>query len=104
MKISEMSLEEARAALEETTKRIRQKEHQIQKIENWEQHMRKKKDRERTHRLCERAGMMECIAPDTRLLSSEEFYGFMDKVFSYPNVSELLNSYLSSHKEGRDIT
>ena len=73
-------------------------------MENREQHMRKKKDRERTHHLCERAGMLESIAPDTRLLSSEEFYGFMDKIFSCPSVSELLNSYLSSNKKGGDDT
>lgn len=100
MKNKEMSLEEALAARETARKQVEQKAHQLQRDQNRQQHMRKKKDRERTHHLCERAGMLEAIAPGTKQLSCEEFYRFMDTVFSYPMVSELLNSYLKSHTEG----
>ena len=100
--MDEMKLDKAWEKLKEAEELVTQKQHKLQQVENRFNHMRNKKDRERTHRLCERAGMLESIAPDTKLLSSTEFYGFMGTVFTYSNVSELLKHYLSSHKEGDD--
>jgi hypothetical protein len=100
--MDEMKLDEAWEKLKEAEELVTQKQHKLQQVENRISHMRNKKDRERTHHLCERAGMLEAIAPDTKQLNNDEFYGFMSTVFSYPNVSELLKKYLSSCKERGD--
>ena len=88
--MTEMEIDKAWEKLEKAEELVRQKEHKLQQVENRFKHMRNQKDRERTHHLCERAGMLEAIAPDTKLLSSTEFYGFMGTIFTYSNVSELL--------------
>ena len=97
--MNEMELDETWEKLKEAEELVTQKQHKLQLVENRMRHMRNKKDRERTHHLCERAGILEAIAPDTKQLTNDEFYGFMNMVFSYQNVSELLKKYLSSHKE-----
>ncbi len=101
-RMNEMKLDRAWEELKKAEEQVTQKQHKLQQAENRIRHMRNKKDRERTHHLCERAGMLEAIAPDTKQLSSNDFYGFMSTVFSYPNVSELLKKYLSSYKERGD--
>ena len=68
--MTEMEIDKALERLEKAEELVRQKEHKLQQVENRFDHMRNKKDRERTHHLCERAGMLEAIAPDTKLLSS----------------------------------
>ncbi len=100
--MNEMKLDKAWEELKKAEEQVTQKQHKLQQLENRIRHMQNKKDRERTHHLCERAGMLEAIAPDTKQLSSNDFYGFMSTVFSYPNVSELLKKYLSSYKERGD--
>ena len=100
--MTEMEIDKAWEKLQKAEEMVRQKEHKLSQTENRIRCMRNKKDRERTHHLCERAGMLEAIAPDTKQLNSEEFYRFMDTVFSLPNVSELLKQYISSHREGGD--
>jgi len=43
------------------------------------QKQKTKERKERTHRLCQRGGFLECILPDTIPLSLEQFRGFLEK-------------------------
>jgi hypothetical protein len=66
-----------------TTERISEVELQIEELINFKKElMQKHKEEERrsrTKRLCERAGYLESILPDTVTFTKEQFQTFLDK-------------------------
>jgi sugar-specific transcriptional regulator TrmB len=66
---------------------------------------KKEKDRrERTHRLCERAGFMESILPDTLKLTKEKFESFLNKALLNDNVTQILRGLIENDGETVDNT
>jgi len=83
-----MTLEEQIAARRET---LRQDENRLNELLS----MKKEKDRkERTHRLCERAGFMESIMPDTMKLTKEKFETFLSQILLNDNAHKILSGLI----------
>ena len=72
--------------LEEEELKEKQLKHRIQRAENHAEYQRKRKDKQRTHRLITKGAAIEAICKDTKYLTEAEFYSLMDEVL---NVQEL---------------
>ena len=65
-------------------------EHQKQRLENRIDYLSKGERAKRTHRLCEKGGAIESICPETKEMTSEEFYQLAEFVFGLPEVKKYI--------------
>ena len=65
-------------------------EHQKQRLENRIEYLTKGDRAKRTHRLCEKGGAIESVCPETKDMTSAEFYQLAEFIFSLPAVKEYL--------------
>ena len=56
------------------------------------------RNKERTHRLCERGGHLEHYLPNPELLTDEDVFLLIDYFFSSPRVRELVEQMTASRR------
>ena len=66
------------------------------------QEQKKQERKDRTRRLCTRAGHLECVYPETIPLSDERFFTFLEKVLSTDHAKKLLSELTA--QQGADDT
>lgn len=65
-------------------------EHQNQRLTNRIEYLTKGERAKRTHRLCEKGGAIESVCPETKGMTSAEFYQFVESIFDLPEVKKYL--------------
>lgn len=65
-------------------------EHKIQRLQNRMDYLTKGERTKRTHRLCEKGGAVESVCPETKDMTSAEFYQFVEFIFDLPEVKEYM--------------
>ena len=65
-------------------------EHQKQRLENRIEYLTKGERTKRTHRLCEKGGAIESVCPETKDMTSAEFYQLAEFVFTLTEVKEYI--------------
>ncbi len=76
---------------EKNSKQIEVLEHQKTRLENRIAYLEKGERAKRTHRLCEKGGAIESICPETKNMTSSEFYQLMERIFSLPDVQSMFH-------------
>lgn len=87
-------LETEIAAKERQLARLR---HRQQQLENRRIYYEKGDRRKRAHRLITRGAAIESVEPLAKVLSETEFYAFVEKALSLPEVRSLLVSAVNAH-------
>ena len=65
-------------------------QHKIQRLTNRIEYLTKGEKAKRTHRLCEKGGAIESICPETKDMTSAEFYLFAEFIFDLPEVKKYI--------------
>ena len=65
-------------------------EHQKQRLENRIEYLTKGDRAKRTHRLSEKGGAIESICPETKDMTSADFYQLAEFIFDLPDVKKHL--------------
>ena len=65
-------------------------EHQKQRLENRIEYLTKGDRAKRTHRLCEKGGAIESVCPETKDMTSADFYQLAEFIFDLPEVKKYL--------------
>ena len=65
-------------------------QHKIQRLQNRIDYLYKGERAKRTHRLCEKGGAIESICPETKEMTSAEFYQLAELIFELPEVKKHL--------------
>ena len=87
---------------EEAELKVQQYEHKIQLLQNRQNHLEKKADRQRTHHLCNMVGAIQSISKEADSLTRVEFYSLMEQIFALPAVQELVDAAMENHEPGGD--
>lgn len=61
-------------------------EHQKQRLENSIEYLTKGDRAKRTRRLCEKGGAIESVCPETKNMTSSDFYQLAEFIFDLPEV------------------
>lgn len=72
-------------------------QHRQQQLENRRIYYEKGDRRKRAHRLITRGAAIESVEPLAKVLSETEFYAFVEKALSLPEVRSLLVSAVNAH-------
>lgn len=73
--------------------------HQIKRVENRMNYLKKGERNRRTHRLCIKGGVIESLAPGLTDFSEKEFYDLMEMIFSLPQVESLVSKKINHRKQ-----
>ena len=65
-------------------------QHKIQRLQNRIDYLYKGERAKRTHRLCEKGGAIESICPETKEMTSAEFYQLVEFIFDLPEVKKYI--------------
>ena len=65
-------------------------QHKVQRIQNRIDYLSKGERAKRTHRLCEKGGAIESVCPETKDMTSAEFYLLAEFIFDLPEVKKHL--------------
>ena len=86
---------------EQTTveQRLKQLQHNQQRLENRKSYYEKADRKKRTHRLCTIAGTIESIAPDIKLLTLPEVNELMETILRLPSVQQAIQSAIQNHEK-----
>ena len=76
---------------------LAQLQHRQQQLENRRSYYEKGDRRKRAHHLITRGAAIESVEPLAKVLSETEFYAFVEKALSLPEVKNLLMSAVSAH-------
>ena len=71
--------------------------HRQQQLENRRSYYEKGDRRKRAHRLITRGAAIESVEPLAKVLSETEFYAFVEKALTLPEVKSLLMSAVNAH-------
>ena len=88
--------------LEAARLKVRQYENKIRLLQNRQNHLNKKADKQRTHHLCNMGGAIQSISKEADSLTRVEFYSLMEQVFALPAVQELVNVAVQNREPGGD--
>ena len=88
--------------LEAARLKVRQYENKIRLLQNRQNHLNKKADKQRTHHLCNMGGAIQIISKEADSLTRVEFYSLMEQVFALPAVQELVNVAVQNREPGGD--
>ena len=91
-----IKLQKEQATVEQ---RLKQLQHNQQRLENRKSYYEKANRKKRTHRLCTIAGTIESIAPDIKLLTLPEVNELMETILSQPNVKQAIQSAIQNHEK-----
>lgn len=86
--------------LEDARLRVQQYENKIRLLQNWQKHLERKSDKQRTHHLCNMGGAIQSISKEADSLTRVEFYSLMEKIFALPVVQELVAAAVQNHGTG----
>ena len=70
-------------------------EHQKRRLENRIEYLNKGDRAKRTHRLCEKGGAIECVYPETKNMTSADFYQLAEFIFELPEVKKYMERFES---------
>ena len=79
--------------------KVKQYQHQAQRLENRLRYYADGERKKRNHRLITRGAAVESIAPEVRGMSERAFFLLVEKVFSLPEVAALV-SHATDQQEG----
>ena len=65
-------------------------QHKIQRLQNRIDYLSKGERAKRTHRLCEKGGAIESVCPETKDMTSADFYRLAEFIFDLPEVKKHL--------------
>ena len=99
MSTKQKSSAELREELDAVEIKCTQAEHQLQRIENREAYFKKGERKARTHRLCQMAGAIEGMAPETKQLTCPEFAALMERIVCLPEWQRQLDWVLAHRGE-----
>ena len=87
----EKSREELKKELAEANAKLEQYQHKGQRLENRIKYYQQGDRKKRNHRLITRGAAVESVAPEVRGMNERDFFVFMEKVFSLPEVAALVS-------------
>ena len=88
------SREELEKEYAEATAKLEQYQHRGQRYENRIRYYTQGERKKRNHRLITRGGAVESIVPEVRNMSERAFFLLMEKVFSLPEVTALVDMHM----------
>ena len=91
------TIPELEAEKAENVRKIAQLQNRKRQLENRIAYYEKGDRRKWAHHLITRGAAIESVAPLSKVLSETEFYAFMEKVFSLPDVKGLLMQAINEH-------
>ena len=91
--------EELEKQCAEAKVKVEQYQHRGQRYENRIRYYTEGERKKRNHRLITRGGAVESIVPEVRSMSERAFFLLMEKVFSLPEVTDLV-SQATDQQEG----
>lgn len=83
----------------EREKALREINKKKNRLKNLEKEIAAEKRRERTKRLCTRAGMLESFLIEPELLTNDDVYDLLTFVFSFGGVQRELNAKLQKRRQ-----
>ena len=94
IQLSGKTLEETRKEIEKKEKMAETLASRLERDKQKERYLRKKGDRERTHRLIQYGAAFESRKPELKQLSITGIYKMVDFLLNVPEVQEALSDYL----------
>ena len=91
------TIPELEAEKAENERKIVQLQNKKRQLENRITYYEKGDRRKRAHHLITRGAAIESVAPLAKVLSETEFYAFVEKIFSLPEVKGLLMQAINEH-------
>lgn len=88
-------IEKLKKEKEDNLKKIEVLEHQKTRLKNRIAYLEKGERSKRTHRLCEKGGAVESVCPETKDITSAEFYLLAEFIFSLPEVKKYMERFES---------
>lgn len=81
--------------------RIRQYQHQLQRLEKKKAYFEKRNPerRARNHRLITRGAAIESIVPEVKPLTEREFYALVESILALPGAKDLTFQAAAAHEE-----
>ena len=95
--VKQKTIPELEAEKAENERKIAQLQNKKRQLENRITYYEKGDRRKRAHHLITRGAAIESVAPLSKVLSETEFYAFVEKVFSLPEVKGLLIQAINEH-------
>ena len=89
-------LQEEKSSVEE---KLKQLQHNQQRLENRKSYYEKADRKKRTHRLCTIAGTLESIAPGIKELTLPEVIELLEIIFSYPEAKSTVHNWVLLHRQ-----
>ena len=96
-----IKLQKEQATVEQ---RLKQLQHNQQRLENRKSYYEKADRKKRTHRLCTIAGTMESIAPEIKELTLPEVTNLLESIMDLPDVQRAIHNAVLLHREKEDVT
>ena len=93
------TIPELKAGIAANERQLTQLRHKQQQLENRITYYEKGDRRKRAHHLITRGATIESVAPLAKVLSETEFYAFVEKAFSLPEVKGLLMEAVNEHNK-----
>ena len=84
------NLEELRQEYAENEARLRQYQHQAQRLVQRQKYYEKGERQKRAHRLITRGAAVESVAPVVKAMTEREFYELAGRIFAMPEVQAML--------------
>ncbi len=91
------TIPELEAEKAENERKIVQLQNKKRQLENRITYYEKGDRRKRAHHLITRGAAIESVAPLSKVLSETEFYAFVEKVFSLPEIKGMLMQAINEH-------
>ena len=95
-----MKLQKEEATVEQ---RLKQLQHNQQRLKNRKSYYEKADRKKRTHRLCTIAGTMESIAPEIKELTLPEINELLESILDLPNVRRAVYNAVLLHRKKEDM-
>ena len=95
-----IKLQKEQATVEQ---RLKQLQHNQQRLENRKSYYEKADRKKRTHRLCTIAGTMESIAPEIKELTLPEVTNLLESIMDLPDVQRVIHNAVLLHREKEEM-
>ena len=91
-------LDELRREYAKNEAKLQQYQHRAKRLEQRKQYYEKGERQKRAHRLITRGAAVESVAPGVKPLSEQSFYSLGERIFSMPEVREVVRA--AAQQEG----
>ncbi len=95
-----IKLQKEQATVEQ---RLKQLQHNQQRLENRKSYYEKANRKTRTHRLCTIAGTVESIAPEIKELTLPEVNELLEGILEMPDVQRAIHNAVLVHRKKEDV-